>query len=58
MLDKRNRLVKLAREYDDYEVFKAEAIRKPRWYFRPWVSLGYEVTNGWLNNFYKRVRAI
>lgn len=57
-MDKRNRLVRLAGEYADYEAFKAEAVRKYIWFFRPWVALGYTIDNAWLNEFYKKVRGI
>lgn len=57
-MDKRNRLVKLARQYNDYEAFKSEAIRKSGWFFRPWVTLGYRIDNAWLNEFYKRAKGL
>lgn len=54
-MEKKNRLIKIARIHPTYETFKALATRKPRWYFKPWIEAGNAITDAWLKLFYSTV---
>lgn len=55
MIEKKNRLIKIARINATYDAFKAHATKKPRWYFSPWINAGNAITESWLKTFYSTV---
>lgn len=54
-MEKKNRLIKIARINPTFETFKAHAMRKTRWYFSPWIKAGNAITDAWLKLFYTTV---
>lgn len=55
MIEKKNRLIKIARISATYSEFKKQAVRKSHWYFNPWILAGNAITEAWLQLFYTTV---
>lgn len=52
MIDKQNRLRKLAAACATYAQFERVAIARSSWFLAPYVVAGEQVTRPWLGNFW------
>ena len=53
MIDKKNRLFKLLKRSENYDVFMWKAASQAHWYFAPFVAVGVNVDKKWLAEFWR-----